>query len=64
MKLLTTKEIKKLEKENAIIEIIKIKKILLDLRIKQATRQPVKSHLFKLYKKQIAQILTIKHNNS
>nr|YP_009297890.1 ribosomal protein L29 [Kumanoa americana]AOM67624.1 ribosomal protein L29 [Kumanoa americana] len=63
MKLFTIEEIKKLDQQNAITEIIKIKKKLLDLRVKQSTRQPIKSHLFKLYKKQIAQILTLKHNN-
>jgi len=61
MKLLTTAEIKTLKDEHLVEEIINIKKLLLNFKLKQATRQPIKSHLFKLYKCQLAKILTIKH---
>jgi ribosomal protein L29 len=61
MKLLTNKEIEKLDSINLTEEIINIKKILLDFKFKQATKQSVKPHLFRLYKKQLAKILTIRH---
>jgi len=35
------------------------KKSLLELRIKQATRQKIKTHNIKQYKKQVARIITI-----
>ena len=48
MKLLTSNEIISLDHKQIQEEILNIKKILLDFRMKQATRQTVKSHLFKL----------------
>ena len=43
-------------------EIFLIQKNLFDLRIKQATNQTVKSHLFKHAKRRLAQ-LKLKRNN-
>nr|QOS04570.1 50S ribosomal protein L29 [Sarcopeltis skottsbergii] len=45
--------------------IIEIKKDLLQLKIKKATRQSFKSHIFKHKKHELAQLLTIetKKNN-
>lgn len=39
-------------------EIIKTEKILFDLRFKKATRQPFKSHEFKIAKCKLAQLKT------
>lgn len=61
MKLLTSNEIISLDHKQIQEEILNIKKILLDFRMKQATRQTVKSHLFKLYKRQLAKLLTMEH---
>ena len=40
-------------------EIINVKKTLFDFRLKKATRQPVKPHLIKSCKKQLAILMTI-----
>jgi large subunit ribosomal protein L29 len=64
MKLLTSKEIQSLDDKQIENEILNIKKTLFDFRIKQATRQPIKPHLFKLYRRQLAKILTMKSNSS
>lgn len=64
MKLLTPSEIKKLNNKQIEDEIFNIKKTLFDFRMKRATRQPIKPHLFKLYKRQLARILTIKNNSN
>lgn len=42
-------------------KIIQLKKDLFDLQIKKATKQSIKTHLFKHKKHELAQILTIKH---
>nr|YP_010197022.1 ribosomal protein L29 [Crassiphycus corneus]UAD84826.1 ribosomal protein L29 [Crassiphycus corneus] len=41
-------------------KIIKLKKEIFELKLKQATRQNVKPHLFKHKKHELAQLLTIK----
>ena len=61
MKLLRSNEIISLDHRQIQEEIRNIKKILLDFRMEQATRQTVKSHLFKLYKRQLAKLLTMEH---
>nr|YP_009296542.1 ribosomal protein L29 [Thorea hispida]AOM65477.1 ribosomal protein L29 [Thorea hispida]ARX95846.1 50S ribosomal protein L29 [Thorea hispida]UNJ79131.1 ribosomal protein L29 [Thorea hispida] len=53
--------INKLDIEKLQQEIINIKKILLDYRVKQATKQPIKSHEIKKYKKELVRIITIEH---
>nr|YP_063599.1 ribosomal protein L29 [Gracilaria tenuistipitata var. liui]Q6B8W1.1 RecName: Full=Large ribosomal subunit protein uL29c; AltName: Full=50S ribosomal protein L29, chloroplastic [Gracilaria tenuistipitata var. liui]AAT79674.1 50S ribosomal protein L29 [Gracilaria tenuistipitata var. liui] len=45
-------------------KIIKLKKEIFDLKLKQATRQNVRSHLFKHKKHQLAQLLTIKKDSN
>lgn len=61
MNKLTIKEIRELDHDNLKQEIINIKKILFDFRLKQATRQPIKPHIIKEYKKQLARVMTIEH---
>ncbi|MFZ4858912.1 MAG: 50S ribosomal protein L29 [Desulfuromonadaceae bacterium] len=52
-------DLKKLELENVSIEILSTKKELFELRLKKATRQSFKPHLFKHHKRKVAQLLTI-----
>lgn len=52
-------DLKKLELENLSLEILSTKKELFDLRLKKATRQSFKPHLFKHHKRKIAQLLTL-----
>jgi large subunit ribosomal protein L29 len=40
-------------------EILDVKKQLFDLRLKKATRQSFKPHLFKHNKRKVAQLLTL-----
>ena len=56
---LTIDEIRNLDHDKMKEEIINIKKTLFDFRLKKATRQPIKPHLIKSCKKQIARLLTI-----
>ena len=60
MKILNIKEIKKLTNLELNEKIIEIRTELFDLRFKQATQKSVKNHLFKLYRRMLAQALTIK----
>ena len=59
MTLKQTKNLELLDLDNKIIEI---KKKLFELRFKQATRQSIKTHLFKKHKRMLAQLLTTKTN--
>uniref|UniRef100_A0AAU7YRI7 Large ribosomal subunit protein uL29c n=1 Tax=Gracilaria hainanensis TaxID=2871843 RepID=A0AAU7YRI7_9FLOR len=43
-------------------KIIEIKKEIFELKLKQATRQNIKPHLFKHKKHQLAQLLTIRQD--
>ena len=52
-------DLKNLDNENLIKEIITTKKSLFDLRLKKVTRQSFKSHSFKHNKRKIAQLLTL-----
>nr|YP_009541717.1 ribosomal protein L29 [Synarthrophyton chejuense]AYR05726.1 ribosomal protein L29 [Synarthrophyton chejuense] len=56
-------EIKKLSQEEISNKIYEVKKEMFELKFKQATRQNIKTHLFKKYKHFLAQLLTIEHNN-
>lgn len=56
---LTTDEIRNFDHDTIKAEIINIKKTLFDFRLKKATRQSVKPHLIRLYKKQLARLMTI-----
>lgn len=60
MKVLTINEIKQLTSLELDKTIIEIQKELFNLRFQQATQKSVKSHLFKKYKKMLAQSLTVK----
>ena len=52
-------DLKKFELENVSVEILSTKKELFDLRLKKATRQSFKPHLFKHNKRKVAQLLTL-----
>ena len=52
-------ELKNFDKETLTNEIVATKKQLFELRLKKATRQSFKPHLFKHNKRKIAQLLTL-----
>ena len=52
-------ELKSFDKETLNKEIFATKKQLFELRLKKATRQSFKPHLFKHSKRKIAQLLTL-----
>ena len=56
-------ELKKLDSDALDEKIILIRKELADLRVKKATRQEFKPHMFKQKKSFLAQLLTIKSQN-
>ena len=58
------KEFKKLNSSQINEKIDQLRKDLFDLRFKQATRQLNETHQFKIIKKQVAQLLTIKNSQS
>jgi large subunit ribosomal protein L29 len=53
------KELINLNNSSITEEIVAMKKQLFDLRLKKATRQAFKPHLFKTSKRKIAQLLTL-----
>nr|YP_010580237.1 ribosomal protein L29 [Cryptomonas pyrenoidifera]UZS90621.1 ribosomal protein L29 [Cryptomonas pyrenoidifera] len=59
MAFLNFSELKSFDNESLTREIIEIKKQLFDLRLKKATRQSFKPHLFKHKKRKVAQLLTL-----
>jgi large subunit ribosomal protein L29 len=59
MSFLNFKELKALDLEVLNTEVLNTKKQLFDLRLKKATRQSFKPHLFKHNKRKIAQLLTV-----
>lgn len=61
MNTLTLEKIRQLKSTERNKKIVEIRKMIFELKLKQATRQPVKTHLFKQYKRMLAQILTIEH---
>ncbi len=61
MSIISLQEIRSMNNSDIDDKILELKKILLDYRIKQATRQSLKPHLIKQHKKYLAQIMTIKH---
>jgi large subunit ribosomal protein L29 len=60
MKMLDTNEIRSLSDESVQKEVIAIRRILFDFRLKQATKQVIKPNILKAYKNQLARIMTIK----
>jgi len=59
MSFLPLSELKDLDNEALSKEIIATKKQLFELRLKKATRQSFKPHLFKHSKRKVAQLLTL-----
>jgi large subunit ribosomal protein L29 len=59
MAFLPLSELKSFDKETLAKEIVATKKQLFELRLKKATRQSFKPHLFKHNKRKIAQLLTL-----
>tara|TARA_Y100001935_G_scaffold253586_1_gene260161 strand:+ start:1293 stop:1511 length:219 start_codon:yes stop_codon:yes gene_type:complete len=57
-------EFKNLNSSEVQSQIDSLRKELFDLRFKQATRQLNETHKFKVIKKQIAQLLTLKKNQN
>lgn len=49
---------KKLSKQDCIQDIIQLKKELFNLRLKKATKQNVKSHMFKKTRRRLARLFT------
>ena len=60
----TIKEFKKLNSSQISEKIDQLRKDLFELRFKQATRQLNETHQFKIIKKQVAQLLTIRRSQS
>jgi large subunit ribosomal protein L29 len=59
MAFLALSELKSFDIETLAKEIVNTKKQLFELRLKKATRQSFKPHLFKHNKRKIAQLLTL-----
>jgi len=57
-------EFKKLNSSEINEKIDQLRKDLFDLRFKQATRQLNETHKFKIFKKQVAQLLTLSKSQS
>jgi large subunit ribosomal protein L29 len=56
-------ELRKLDPDLLDEKVISIRKELADLRVKKATRQEFKPHVFKQKRLNLAQLLTIKSQN-
>ena len=59
MAFLPLNDLKSFDNETLTKEIVATKKQLFELRLKKATRQSFKPHLFKHSKRKIAQLLTL-----
>ena len=59
MAFLNFSELKSFDDKKLTGEILEVKKQLFDLRLKKATRQSFKPHLFKHNKRKVAQLLTL-----
>jgi len=59
MAFLNFSELKSFDDTKLSGEILEVKKQLFDLRLKKATRQSFKPHLFKHNKRKVAQLLTL-----
>ena len=59
MAFLPLSELRSFDSETLSKEIINTKKELFELRLKKATRQSFKPHLFKHNKRKVAQLLTL-----
>lgn len=58
METITKDEIKKLTSSEISDKILEVQKSLLELKLKQATKQSIKTHLFKKNRRTLAQLLT------
>ena len=58
MEILTFQEIKKLKSIELKNKILETRKNIFDLKFQQATKKPVKTHLFKQNRKMLARLLT------
>lgn len=56
----TTKDIQKMSDQEFTTEVTKIREKLFKLRFKKATRQTIKTHLFKHTKHSLARLLTVR----
>ena len=59
MAFLPLNDLKSFDNETLSKEIVATKKQLFELRLKKATRQSFKPHLFKHHKRKVAQLLTL-----
>lgn len=59
MEILNIQQIKQLKHLELDKKILEVRKELFNLRFKQATKQSIKTHLFRSYKRMLAQLLTI-----
>nr|YP_009420331.1 ribosomal protein L29 [Cryptomonas curvata]ASO75819.1 ribosomal protein L29 [Cryptomonas curvata] len=59
MSFLNFSELLSFDEDQLTREIIQVKKQLFDLRLKKATRQSFKPHLFKHNRRKVAQLLTL-----
>ena len=57
-------DVTQLDSSSLAEEIIVVKKQLFDLRLKRATRQDFKPHLFKHSKHKLAQLLTVEQSRA
>jgi large subunit ribosomal protein L29 len=55
------KDARELSDEEVQAQILGVKRELFNLRLKQATRQPVKPHEFKFAKHRLGQLMTVEH---
>lgn len=62
MNILNINEIKNLKPKEINEKILEVHHELFELKFKKSTRQSIKTHLFKKYKRMLAQLLTIEHN--
>lgn len=53
-------EFREMSEDELIAEVEECKKQLFQLRVDQAVGKPIKTHMFKVYRKKAAQLLTIK----
>lgn len=60
MNIYNTEDIQKMSDQEFKSEITKIRKELFELRFKKATKQTIKTHLFKHTKNSLARLLTIR----
>jgi len=61
MSFLKLKELKNVKNENINEKILSLTKELVELRLKKATRQKIKPHMFTHKKRQLSQLLTLEN---